>query len=170
MHPPLHPKYWKNIGFDTWIVWIRLRLYDLPSVQYRPLIVFITLRCFFWLAVAARLHGMRCAMPPWVRQARLVVWHWRSDHHLCVYRVQNWASLSLDDFTLINILQKSSIFTLEQIWTFLLSSSSWCLSRTLSAWHFLLHLEHSSFERTPSALIPFVVTEIDILRYQLLRA
>ena len=67
--------------------------------------------------------------------------------------------LELDDSTLTNALQKSSIFTLEQIWTFLLSSSSWCLHRTPSTWH-LLHLEHSSIERTPSALILFVVTKL----------
>jgi len=29
----------ENIGFDTLIVWIRLRLHDLPSDQFRPLIV-----------------------------------------------------------------------------------------------------------------------------------
>ena len=85
-------------------------------------------------------------------------WQW-SDHHRCVYRIQIWTSLSLDDFTLINILQKSSIFILEQIWTFLLSSSSWCLRQTPLTWH-LLHLEHSSLEWTPSSLIPFVVTKL----------
>ena len=72
---------------------------------------------FLWLAVAVSFHRMPCTMPPW---ARFAVRHWRwSDHHLRVYRVQTWASLSLDDSTLNNILQKSSIFTLEQFWTFL---------------------------------------------------
>jgi len=41
-----------------------------------------------------------------------------------------------------------------------LSSSSWCLRRTLSTWHFLLYVEHLSLERTPLTLIPFVVTEL----------
>jgi len=118
----------------------------LPSDLSHPLIVFITLRCFsFWLAATASLHGMLCAMPPWACRACLAVRHWRwSDHRLRVYRVQIWASLSLNDSTLINILQKSSIFTLEKIWNFLLSSSSWCLRRSPSSQHLLLHLEHSS--------------------------
>ena len=36
----------KNIGFNTLIVWIRLRLHDLPSDQSHSLIIFITLCCF----------------------------------------------------------------------------------------------------------------------------
>jgi len=121
---------------------------------------------FLWL-VAASLHGISYAMPSWARRARLAVCHWRwSDHHLRIYHVQIWASLSLNDCTLINILQKSSIFTLEQIWTFSLSSSSWCLRRTLSTRHLLLHLKHSSFERTPSALVSIV----NLIWYQLLHA
>jgi len=103
-------------------------------------------------------------MPPWARRARLTVRHWRwSYHHHRAYRIQIWASLSLDDSTLINILQKSLTFILEQIWTFLLFSSSWCLHRTPSTRHLLFHIEHSSLERTPSVLIPFVVNEIDML-------
>ena len=60
----------------------------------------------------------------------------------------------------LDIFQKSSSFTLKQICTFLLSSSSWFLHRTPSWYLLLLNLEHSSLERTPSALIPFVVTEL----------
>ena len=81
----------------------------------------------------------------------------RSSH--LIYHVQIWASLSHDDFTLISTFQKSSIFTLEKIWTFLLSFSSWCLRRTPSTRH-LFHLEHLSLEWTPSALIPFDVTKL----------
>jgi len=103
---------------------------------------------------------MHYAMPLWARRARLAVRQWRwSDHRCCFYRVHIWASLSLADSTLISILQKSSIFTLEQIWTFLLSSSSWCLRRTPSTRH-LLHLEHLSLEWIPSILIPFVVIKL----------
>jgi len=121
---------------------------------------------FLWFVAAVSLHGMPCAMSPWAHQDCLVIHHWWwSVRHLCVYHVQIWASLSLDDSTLINILQKSSIFTLEQIWPFLLSSSSLSLRQTPSTWHLLLHLEHSSLEQTLSALIPFVVNVIDILWY-----
>jgi len=103
----------------TTIAWSTFRsISSIDHLHHPPLF-------FLWLAAAARFHEMHCAMPPWAHRSHLAIRPWRwTDHHLRVYRVQIWASLSLDDSISINILQKSSIFTLEQIWTFLLSSSS----------------------------------------------
>ena len=169
--PTIASRMSKNIGFDTLIIWIRLRLHNLPSNRSRPLIVFITLRYFFlWLVIAASLHGMPCAMPPWARRARLVVRHWRWSHQrLRVYHanlsiIEPWR-LHLDQYTLKVIGLYLRTYLNFLVVFFILMPSSNSIDSTFSASSRALKAWTNTFRSDT-----ICCNEIDMLWYQLLRA
>jgi len=146
---------------STTIAWSTFRsISSIDHLHHPPLF-------FLWLAVAMRLHGMPCVMPPWAYRARLVIHHWWwSDHHLrtTMFRlsiIEPWR-LHLEQYTLkvIDLYLRTNINFLIVFFILMPPPNSLEISssRAFESWTNTINSD------------PICCDEIDILWYQLLRA
>ena len=143
LNSPLHPECWKTYG----------SLPGLSGLNY-DCTIYLPINLVHWSFLSPfAVFPLTCrSEPPW--------------DGLCDASMSSSSSSCRPSLAMI----RSSPLRLRTNLNFLVVFFFLMRRRTPSTRHLLLHLEYSSLERTPSALIPIIINKIDILWYQLLCA